>query len=180
MPNKADFHVSQWASLATDGRDLPFHARSSSRRFDLRSQSPASYEDGELSDAHPGEAGPVDTSAGSTSGSCFNPQHAGICAHDLHRRERPRPQPSVQKAPDVITGHQLAAARVLLGMTQRRDLAMRANVTLSTLRRIEGSADRAWGMPDNVDAVRAALEAAGVQFIPENGGGAGVRLRERS
>lgn len=27
-------------------------------------------------------------------------------------------------------------------------------------------------------AVRAALEAAGVVFIPENGGGAGVRLRE--
>ncbi len=26
-------------------------------------------------------------------------------------------------------------------------------------------------------AVRAALEAAGVEFIPENGGGAGVRLR---
>jgi len=25
--------------------------------------------------------------------------------------------------------------------------------------------------------VRAALEAAGVEFIPENGGGAGVRLR---
>jgi transcriptional regulator with XRE-family HTH domain len=84
-----------------------------------------------------------------------------------------------RKAADMITGHQLAAARVLLGMTQR-DVATRANVTLGTLRRIEGSADRAWGMPDNVDAVRAALEAAGVQFIPENGGGAGVRLRKRS
>jgi hypothetical protein len=28
--------------------------------------------------------------------------------------------------------------------------------------------------------VRQALEAAGVHFIPENGGGAGVRMRERS
>ncbi len=28
--------------------------------------------------------------------------------------------------------------------------------------------------------LQAALEAAGVEFIPENGGGAGVRLRERS
>ncbi len=27
-------------------------------------------------------------------------------------------------------------------------------------------------------AIRAALEAAGVEFIPENGGGAGVRLRK--
>lgn len=26
--------------------------------------------------------------------------------------------------------------------------------------------------------IRAALEAAGVEFIPENGGGAGVRLRK--
>ncbi len=29
-----------------------------------------------------------------------------------------------------------------------------------------------------VEAIRAALEAAGVEFIPENGGGAGVRLRK--
>ena len=29
-----------------------------------------------------------------------------------------------------------------------------------------------------LSAIRAALEAAGVEFIPENGGGAGVRLRK--
>lgn len=29
-------------------------------------------------------------------------------------------------------------------------------------------------------AIRATLEAAGVEFIPENGGGAGVRLRKPS
>jgi hypothetical protein len=28
-----------------------------------------------------------------------------------------------------------------------------------------------------VTAIRGALEAAGIQFIPENGGGAGVRLK---
>jgi hypothetical protein len=28
------------------------------------------------------------------------------------------------------------------------------------------------------DALRRALESAGVEFIPENGGGAGVRLRK--
>jgi hypothetical protein len=32
--------------------------------------------------------------------------------------------------------------------------------------------------PNNLAAIRAALEAAGVEFIPENGGGAGVRLRK--
>lgn len=29
-----------------------------------------------------------------------------------------------------------------------------------------------------IAAIRTALEAAGVEFIPENGGGAGVRLRK--
>lgn len=33
--------------------------------------------------------------------------------------------------------------------------------------------------PGTLVAIRAALEAAGVEFIAENGGGAGVRLRER-
>jgi hypothetical protein len=31
----------------------------------------------------------------------------------------------------------------------------------------------------SLDVIRRALEAAGVEFIPENGGGAGVRLRKR-
>jgi len=30
-----------------------------------------------------------------------------------------------------------------------------------------------------VEDIRATLEAAGVQFIPENGGGAGVRLAKK-
>lgn len=30
----------------------------------------------------------------------------------------------------------------------------------------------------SVEKIRAALETAGVEFIPENGGGAGVRLRK--
>ncbi len=34
------------------------------------------------------------------------------------------------------------------------------------------------GREDTVSAIRAALETAGVEFIPENGGGAGVRLRK--
>ena len=35
-------------------------------------------------------------------------------------------------------------------------------------------------IPANEKAVRATLEAAGIEFIPQNGGGAGVRLKERS
>ncbi len=33
------------------------------------------------------------------------------------------------------------------------------------------------GDPSTVDAIRAAIEQAGIELIPENGGGAGVRLR---
>lgn len=33
--------------------------------------------------------------------------------------------------------------------------------------------------PATVDGIRAALEKAGVEFIAENGGGAGVRLKKR-
>lgn len=33
-------------------------------------------------------------------------------------------------------------------------------------------------MPRTLAAIRTALEAAGVEFIAENGGGAGVRLRK--
>jgi len=33
-------------------------------------------------------------------------------------------------------------------------------------------------MRANLDAIRRTLEAAGIEFIPENGGGAGLRLRK--
>ncbi len=48
---------------------------------------------------------------------------------------------------------------------------------MPTIKRAES--DREVSISANtVDAIRAALEAAGVEFIPENGGGAGVLLRK--
>jgi transcriptional regulator with XRE-family HTH domain len=76
-----------------------------------------------------------------------------------------------------ITGRQLAAARTLLGMNQP-ELAARARISLPTLKRMEASPGGAVGMVNNVAAVRLALEAAGIEFIAVNGGGAGVRLRK--
>ena len=60
-------------------------------------------------------------------------------------------------------------------MTQRQ-LAAAARVGLSTVKGFEGG----HSIPgtNNLLAIRSALEAAGVEFIPENGGGAGVRLRK--
>jgi len=46
-----------------------------------------------------------------------------------------------------------------------------------TLKRAEGTGKPA-ASKDAIEAISAALEAAGVEFIPENGGGAGVRLRK--
>jgi transcriptional regulator with XRE-family HTH domain len=76
----------------------------------------------------------------------------------------------------LITGRQIAAARVLLGMAQS-DLAERANISVPTLKRMEASDGQAQALPNNVAAVRRALEEAGVLFLDPNGKGAGVRLR---
>ena len=52
---------------------------------------------------------------------------------------------------------------------------MLAGVSPNTVSRLERGEDL---RPATVAAIRAALEAAGVEFIAENGGGAGVRLRK--
>jgi transcriptional regulator with XRE-family HTH domain len=75
-----------------------------------------------------------------------------------------------------ITGRQIAAARTLLGMVQA-ELASRSAISVPTLKRMEGSEGHAAGLANNVTAVRAALEAAGVEFT--NGAQPGVRMRKR-
>lgn len=66
----------------------------------------------------------------------------------------------------------MALAAVKWGI---RDLAAAANVSMDTIARFK----RGERVKDRtVNAMRAALEYAGVEFIPENGGGPGVRLRK--
>lgn len=74
-----------------------------------------------------------------------------------------------------MTSAQVRAARGLVGWTVR-DLAERAKVHRNTVSNIETG--RYGGSRDALSAIRAALEDAGVEFIPENGGGAGVRLKK--
>ncbi len=61
---------------------------------------------------------------------------------------------------------------------EQGDLATRAGVSVDTIKRLERIAGPVSANTMTVDAIRRALEAAGVEFIPENGGGAGVRLRK--
>jgi transcriptional regulator with XRE-family HTH domain len=66
----------------------------------------------------------------------------------------------------------MARAAIGLGV---RELAVKAEVSPNTIARLE----RGEVMRENtVESIRRALESAGVEFIAENGGGAGVRLRK--
>ena len=79
---------------------------------------------------------------------------------------------------ESLTSAQIRAARSLIKWTAE-DLARASRVSLRTIRRAE-LADQATSMTTaNELAVRSALESAGVEFIDENGGGPGVRLRKR-
>ncbi|WP_202880499.1 helix-turn-helix domain-containing protein [Sinorhizobium medicae] len=67
---------------------------------------------------------------------------------------------------------QCKMARVALGWGTR-DLAKNAGVSPDTIARLE----RGERLRDStVDVVQAAFERAGIEFIPENGGGVGVRF----
>jgi predicted transcriptional regulator len=76
----------------------------------------------------------------------------------------------------IPTGEQLRAARALLRMEQR-GLAEASGVSLETIKRLEGIKGPISANAATVEKITKALEAAGVLFIPENGEGAGVRLR---
>ena len=76
----------------------------------------------------------------------------------------------------TLTGRQLRAARALLDW-RAETLAEAARVGINTVRRAEADDGVVRMTSANAHAVRQALEAAGVAFIPENGGGAGVRMK---
>jgi transcriptional regulator with XRE-family HTH domain len=77
----------------------------------------------------------------------------------------------------MLTPAQSRAARGLLNWSQQQ-LARAANLGPSTIKDFENS--KRVPIRNNLDAIVRALEKAGVEFIPENGGGAGVRLKQKS
>ena len=74
----------------------------------------------------------------------------------------------------MITGKQIRMARVAVEWTAET-LAKKAKVAVNTIRRIESGAD---SMVGTMGKIQSALESAGVEFIPENGGGVGVRMKK--
>jgi len=89
------------------------------------------------------------------------------------------PKISIQYEPvkrAMITAAQIRAARGLLNLNQAQ-LAEMAKLGIATIKRIEASSE-VRGAASTLWKIQAALEAAGIEFLPaEDGGGLGVRLR---
>jgi transcriptional regulator with XRE-family HTH domain len=76
----------------------------------------------------------------------------------------------------MVTPSQCRGARGLLDWSQQ-DLARQAGVGIVTVRQVEAGATEP--RRATLAVLRHAFERAGVEFIDENGGGPGVRLRKR-
>jgi hypothetical protein len=76
-----------------------------------------------------------------------------------------------------LTSAQLRAGRALVRWSAE-DLARASQVSVTTIRRAELTEDGTSMTAVNDLAIRRALEAAGIEFIDENGGGPGVRLKK--
>lgn len=79
---------------------------------------------------------------------------------------------------EILTQAQCKAARALLGWTAS-ELAEAAGVSIDTLRSFESGRSKTLNRENEAKIVTALFEA-GLDLIPENGGGHGVRLRKGS
>jgi len=77
----------------------------------------------------------------------------------------------------MISPSQCRAARALLDWSQQK-LAQQAGVGTVTIRQLEDGVHEP--RRATIQVLRQAFEGAGVEFINENGGGAGVRWRKPS
>jgi len=74
----------------------------------------------------------------------------------------------------LVVSRQIKAARALLGWEQY-DLALKAGVGISTIRRLEGLDGQIGAHFDTVEKIRRAFEQGGVEFLGYPG--PGVRMR---
>ena len=71
----------------------------------------------------------------------------------------------------MIAGKQIKAARLFLDWSQR-DLAEKSDVPLTSIQRLEDGTGS-----ENADRVRNTFEECGIEFLAEDTGGAGGRLK---
>ena len=76
-----------------------------------------------------------------------------------------------------VSIRQIKAARALLAWSQD-DLAAAAEVSIPTIKRLEAQDGPLGGRNETGKKIISALESGGVEFLDENGGGPGVRLRK--
>jgi hypothetical protein len=86
-------------------------------------------------------------------------------------------EPATSRAPEVITGEQIRAARKLLGWRQA-ELAKQARIPAHSVESAESSVDQSFVPGHDMQAMRAALEAAGLEFT--NGDEPGVKLKAKA
>ena len=79
----------------------------------------------------------------------------------------------------MIKAAQIRADRALLRWSGKK-LAEMSGVSPPTIQRMETSEGVPASLSKNLEAIERALEDAGVEFIDENGGGPGVRLKNRT
>lgn len=80
----------------------------------------------------------------------------------------------------MLIAAQIRAARALLDWSQRQ-LAEKSKLSVPTIKRMEGAMGPERSTEANVEAVRRALESAGIVFLDtkqNKEGGAGVRLKK--
>lgn len=78
----------------------------------------------------------------------------------------------------MLSSEQVRAARALLRWEQK-NLAEACGISLPSIKRLETQKGELAAQPRTVEAIKAALEAAGIIFIDQNGNGPGVRLRHK-
>ena len=71
----------------------------------------------------------------------------------------------------------IKAARALLDWSQEQ-LASAANLSIPTIKRLEAQDGPLGGRSDTGEKIEEALRRGGIEFIDENGGGPGVRLKK--
>ena len=92
----------------------------------------------------------------------------------VHSKSDAASQPRIRP----LTSAQIRAARSLIRWTAD-ELAAASALSVATIRRAELKESETALTAANDLAIRRALETAGVEFIDENGGGPGVRLRKQ-